>query len=129
MKREIFLLVVFLAVLLASCGPGPYAIERATLRDTIFSIEPRSNGTTTLWMTHDDVGAYCTRDSALVAQANALLAQPAPYNEVLVTYRSINNSDSEWQWFGVGEGCARDSTTTIYRIISLTAVNTQEGGD
>ncbi len=63
MKR--FLIVPVLLMLLSACGAGPKAIVEGTLRDTVFAVEPRANNTISVWMTHDDVGVYCTTDTEL----------------------------------------------------------------
>lgn len=124
--KKLLLIAVLLLLVLAACGPGAHAIREGTLRDTVFSIEPRQNGTTSIWFTHDDVGAYCTRDGEIVATAQ--LAIRSTNSEVIATYRSINNNDPEYggllNAFG---GCANDKGTTIYLLLSLRRVGDPEG--
>jgi len=56
-KNLVRLILCFaILVLLAACGAGAKAITEGTLQDSIFSVEPRVNGTVSIWMTHDDVG-------------------------------------------------------------------------
>lgn len=117
MKRIALLLVV----LLSACA-GQHAITDAYMRDTIFSIEPRLNGTATIWMTHDDVGSYCSRDATIIAKAHAIFASTNP--ETVVEYRSVNTNDPEWTWFGgVGGGCAVETGSssghTTYLVLNI----------
>lgn len=119
-KGGIIGLILLLALMLAGCQ-GPKAIVNATLRDTIFSVEPRANGATSIWMTHDDVGTYCTFDTKLAADALAILKSANP--EVIITYRSINSNDPEWAWLGDmnGNGCPQESgqQSTIYKLLTI----------
>lgn len=50
------ILVICTLLLFAACVPGPHAVVDGVLRDTIFSYEPRANGSISIWMLHDDVG-------------------------------------------------------------------------
>lgn len=114
------LALLFLAILTA-CGPGPHAVMNGTLRDTIFSVEPRANGSTSIWMTHDDVGVYCTLNQELASKA--LLILSSPDNEVILRYASINAGDPESNIL-LTNGCATEERkqVTVYKIISITSV-------
>ncbi len=110
-------------LLLAACA-GPKAITGGVLRDQIFSVEPRANGFTTLWMVHDDVGAYCTNDAMLITEAQQIFNSADP--TAFISYRSVNANDPEYAWLGdlTGGGCAIEKTgTTVYL---LTAVDTPQ---
>ncbi len=138
MKHLTILVLIFSAFVLAACGSsgiqGPGAITDAYLRDTIFSVEPRVNGSTTMWMTHDDVGYYCTTDKTLGQQILAMIKDPGQPVEVIVEYRSVNIGDAEYNGAVLG-GCARESTGSgssdkgsnnpnqqMYKILSITRV-------
>jgi hypothetical protein len=123
MKSKLFLFAVILVlatILLSGCGAGAYAITRAELRDWIFNVEPRNNGSMTVWMRHDDVGAYCTLNSDLQEKINGIWNSPDVY--VYLTYRSVNNNDAEYNWTGTGDGCAADRATTRYKILGIERV-------
>ena len=138
MKRHTLLVLILAAFVLAACGSngiqGPGAITHAYLRDTIFSVEPRANGSTTMWMTPDDVGYYCTTDKALGKAILDMIKDTSQPAEVLVEYRSVNIGDSEYNGAVLG-GCARESTGAgssdkgsnnanqqMYKIMSITRV-------
>lgn len=123
MKRlKIGLLVLVLLVITAACGAGPKAITQGTLRDTLFAVEPRANNTVSVWMTHDDVGVYCTTDKVLGDRALEFLRSSNP--EVVITFRSVNNSDAEWAWLGdlTGGGCAVErgsEEVQVYKLLTI----------
>ncbi len=138
MKRLTLFVLLLAGLVLAGCGSngiqGLGAITDAYLRDTIFSVEPRVNGSTTMWMTHDDVGYYCTTDRALGQKILAMIKDTSQPVEVLVEYRSVNIGDPEYNGATLG-GCARESTGAgssdkgsnnanqqMYKIISITRV-------
>lgn len=126
--KKLFGLIAPLALLvlaLGGCAQGAQAITQAYLRDSIFSIEPRANGTFTVWMTHDDVGSYCTNDPSIIAQAKVIFDSPDP--TAVIEYRSINANDPEWTWFdGMGGGCAAEAGTSHITYL-LEAVYTLDG--
>jgi hypothetical protein len=119
MKR--MLIIVGLLSLLSACGAGPKAIVEGTLRDTLFAVEPRANNTISVWMTHDDVGVYCTTDTELGDKALSFLRSTNP--TVIITYRSVNNDDPEWAWLGdlTGGGCAseRGDNVEVYKLLTI----------
>lgn len=119
--KKLWGVLALMIVLISACGPGPYAIQQGTLRDTIFSVEPRLNGTTTVWFTHDDVGAYCTKDAEIITLVNEIIRSNNP--EVIATYRSLNRGDAEYGTLLSTDGCAReDKTATIYLLLSIERV-------
>jgi hypothetical protein len=120
--------IVF-GLLLSSCGAGAKAITEGTLRDTIFSVEPRVNGTVSVWFTHDDVGVYCTYDKTLGDKALELLKSPSA--EVIATYRSVNNTDPEYGAFldvskGCGDNSGKNNSTVVYKLLSITSIEVLE---
>lgn len=133
MKRLVLLVTVLFVLLLTACGPGAKAITSGNpgvLRDTIFSVEPRLNGTTTVWMTHDDLGSYCTKDASLSKLAQDIINDKTKPAEVILQYASINAGDSEGG--GVlgditSSGCAADRSTgngnVVYKIVSIVSVD------
>lgn len=123
--KKILVLLAVAVLALAACGPGPYAIREGTLRDTIFSVEPRLNGTTTVWFTHDDVGAYCTKDEAITTLVAEIIRSDNP--EVIATYRSLNRGDAEYGSLFGTDGCAKeDDSNTIYLLLSVERVPSTE---
>lgn len=121
--------VIFVAALaLSACGPGPTAITSATLRDQIFSIEPRQNGTVTIWMVHDDVGSYCVTDPSLVKEAQTIFHSGDP--TAIVSYKTINAGDAAGGgFFGLDYGtvCAQEdqgssSNHTTYLVTGVEAL-------
>jgi uncharacterized lipoprotein YajG len=108
--------VICILVLVLSGCAGPQSITKATLRDTIFSVEPRNNGVTVMWMTHDDVGAYCTTRPEIAEKMNQFLHQNTR-QEVLVDYQSLNVGDEGYDL--LSGGCATDANTTNYIVIDI----------
>lgn len=129
MKTRLFIVLVAMFAL-SACGAGAKAITEGTLQDTIFSVEPRVNGSYSVWMTHDDVGVYCTVDKALGDKALTIVKSDNP--KAIITYRSVNNSDPEYAWLGdtTGGGCATErggsAKPTVYKLLSITQVGAKE---
>ncbi len=127
MKRVAILTgMLLILTVLSACGAGPKAIVEGTLRDTIFAVEPRANNTISVWMTHDDVGVYCTTDAELGEKALSYLRTNP---DVIITYRSVNNDDPEWAWFGdlTGGGCAseRGQDVEVYKLLTIEQTATE----
>jgi hypothetical protein len=99
--------IVLLIILLSGCA-GPQAITNATARDTIFSTETRANGATVMWLTHDDVGTYCTVDKSLGELGYEIMKSG---RDALITYRTLNAADKEnGALFGLFQGgCNTDN--------------------
>ncbi|MBI1255827.1 MAG: hypothetical protein GC204_00005 [Chloroflexi bacterium] len=91
--RTLMLLGVMLLMLVAAaCSPNRITGRNpATLRDQIFSVEPRQNGTVSIWMVHDNVGTYCTANGDLINKINTIFrsADPSAY----VSYRTFQIGD------------------------------------
>lgn len=107
--------IVAIILTLSGCA-GAQAITKATLRDTIFSVEPRNNGVTVMWMTHDDVGAYCTTRPEIAAKMHRFLNEQTR-REVLVDYKSLNVGDEGYNL--LNGGCSTDTDTTNYIVIDI----------
>lgn len=91
-SRTVVLLGVLVLLLIAACSPNRITGRNpATLRDQIFSVEPRQNGTVSIWMVHDNIGTYCTANSELIARINTIFrsADPSAY----VSYRTMQVGD------------------------------------
>lgn len=91
-SRYAVLLGVIALLLLAACSPNRITGRNpATLRDQIFSVEPRQNGTVSIWMVHDNVGTYCTANGDLINEINTIFrsADPSAY----VSYRTMQIGD------------------------------------
>lgn len=117
-------LFIIVLTLLAGCGAGAHAVRQGQLRDTIFSIEPKQNGSYFLWMTHDDVGVYCTLDANLFAKAKKIFEDPTRSPEVFLTYGSLNVGTPENPTINPGntQGCQYEGAT-IYVISDVQAVS------
>lgn len=120
------LLVIVLLGLLAGCGAGPHAVKDATLRDVIFSIETKENGSHFLWMVHDDVGVYCTMNAALFAKAEAIFSDKSHQPEVFIKYISANVGSDENKSFFQDPlnitGCVHDKST-VYVMTDVEPVS------
>src|SRR3954454_6586070 len=82
------LLAVIVLLLIAACSPNRITGRNpATLRDQIFSVEPRQNGTVSIWMVHDNTGTYCTANGDIINEINTIFrsADPSAY----VSYRTM----------------------------------------
>ena len=123
-KKIVMLMVAVVVLLLAACSPAGNISKRnpGMLRDTIFSVEPRNNGSYIIWMTHDDVAAYCTTDKAL--GDTAIQAINSRTGLVVMEYRNRETGDKE-SWAVNQGGCAVESsgdatsTTPIFKILSI----------
>jgi len=112
MKRFV-LLVVILFSLVAGCSSQQITGRNpGVLRDQIFSIEPRANGTVSVWMVHDNLGTYCTADQAVVTELNTIFYSPDP--TAFITYRTFQIGDPQCGQ----EGSAKNGFTT-YLILAV----------
>jgi len=122
-KRLGLLLVVVLMV--GACGAGPHSVQDGALRDTIFAIETKKNGSHFVWMTHDDAGVYCTMDDALFAKAAAIFNNKGAVPEVILKYISANvgtaeNPDLFQSQFGTA-GCSHDEAV-VYVMTDISPI-------
>jgi hypothetical protein len=91
-RRFILLGAVVALLLLAACSPNRITGRNpATLRDQIFSVEPRQNGTVSIWMVHDNIGTYCTANRDLIAEINSIFRSSDP--SAFVSYRTMQIGD------------------------------------
>lgn len=91
-SRTILLLGVLLLLFVAACSPNRITGRNpATLRDQIFSVEPRQNGTVSIWMVHDNVGTYCTANGDLINKINTIFRSSDP--SAYVSYRTMQIGD------------------------------------
>lgn len=118
------LMIVFVALLMTACSPAGNISKRnpGVLRDYVFSVEPRNNGSYIVWMRNDDIAAYCTTDKAL--GETAVEAINSRTGLVVMEYRNREAGDKE-SW-GVNQGgCVvetsggENSTTPIFKILSI----------
>ena len=115
-------LLLGVLLLLAACSPDTEVIDvrnPATLRDDIFSVEPRTNGTYTIWLVHDDTAAYCTSDK--VIGETALRAVRSRDALVVMTYVSILTNDKEY-WGNRDTGCRAEGAKWINKIVTLEVI-------
>lgn len=91
-SRYTLLLGVLLLLFVAACSPNRITGRNpATLRDQIFSVEPRQNGTVSIWMVHDNVGTYCTANGDLINKINTIFRSSDP--SAYVSYRTMQIGD------------------------------------
>ena len=127
--KKLFGLGILLVVLVAACSPAGNISKRnpGTLRDFIFSVEPRNNGSYIIWMRNDNIAAYCTTDKAI--GDTALQAIHSRTGEVIMEYRNRETLDKESRDANQG-GCVVESTgakndTPIFKILSIEIVSNQ----
>ena len=129
MKKTLLGLAVLLTIVAAACSPAGNISRRnpGVLRDYIFSVEPRNNGSYIIWMRNDDVAAYCTTDKSL--GDTALQAIHSRTGLVIMEYRNRETLDKESRSIDQG-GCAVESTgaksdTPIFKILSIEVVSAE----
>lgn len=127
-KRTIAILsLVFLValsiIMLAGCGAGPHAVLHGKLRDTIFAVEPKVNGSFLVWMRFDDVGVYCTMNEQLIAEINEIFEDEDHEPYIFMVYSSLNVGSQENPALDIfsTQGCKHDAAT-IYVIESVTRI-------
>lgn len=124
MNKKVLILVGLLVLLMAACSPAGNISKRnpGILRDYIFSVEPRNNGSYIIWMRNDDVAAYCTTDKTLADEA--IDAINSRTGLIVMEYRNREVGDKENGTVNQG-GCAVESsgdntsTTPIFKILSI----------
>lgn len=116
-------IVVVVTLILQSCGVFTgQRTEQGWLRDRIYSYEPLLNGMHKVWMTHDDLAAFCTDDDSLGAQLKEIVTDTTQSPYVLLEYRSVFEGDSEYSaWTGSGGKCVPGDAvdTRMYKILSV----------
>jgi hypothetical protein len=128
MNKKLLGLILLLAVAVAACSPAGNISKRnpGTLRDYVFSVEPRNNGSYIIWMRNDDVAAYCTTDKAL--GDTALQAIHSRTGLIIMEYRNRETLDAESRNVNQG-GCTveasgdKNDTTPIFKILSIEIVS------
>src|SRR5215208_6512730 len=91
-SHSLILLGVIALLLLAACSPNRITGRNpATLRDQIFSVEPRQNGTGSIWMVHDNTGTYCTAKGDIIDEINTIFRSKDP--SAYVSYRTMQIGD------------------------------------
>jgi hypothetical protein len=129
MSKKLLILSILLVGLIAACSPAGNISKRnpGVLRDYIFSVEPRNNGSYIIWVRNDDVAAYCTTDKAI--GDTAMQAIRSRTGLIIMQYRNRETLDKES--FGVDQGgCVVESTgsktdTPIFKILSIEILSEQ----
>jgi len=123
------LIMLLLILLTAACSPAGNINKRnpGILRDYIFSVEPRNNGSYIVWMRNDNIAAYCTTDKAL--GETAIEAINSRTGLVVMEYRNRETGDKENGTVNQG-GCVVESTgenssTPIFKILSIRILSEQ----
>lgn len=131
MKQVFFILVVLFSSVITSCsGAGPHAVRDATLRDTVFSVETKENGSHFVWMVHDDVGVYCTMNDVLFKKVTDIFYDKTHPADVFIKYISSNlGSDENKNFFqdplGIS-GCKHEKATVYVITEVLPVYNTDK---
>src|SRR5258708_3936751 len=93
-KFKILSLIVLASVVLSGCSARVIENKegrRATVRDAIYSLEPRANGAYVMWLRYDDEGVYCIDSDTLYNQAMNLLLTTGWAIVEYHTYSSVND--------------------------------------
>lgn len=120
MKRKgLFVVVlVFLVslMLLGSCKA--YRTKQGVLRDTIYSVEHTGNGSWKVYMTHDDLAAFCTYDNTVGYRALDLIN--THNGEVIIKFRAIDETDPEWSILN-GSDCLTTNAAdiTVFHMLDI----------
>lgn len=115
---KLFILCALVATFLLGCTA--HNVTKATLRDTIFSVEETQNGNVRVWFTHDDIAGYCTSSPELGQTAMSLMKEYG--GEVLAEFRTITTADKESSWWstsacgGIIQG---DTTTPMFLLTDI----------
>ena len=88
---------------ISSTNPG-------VLTDYLFSVEPRNNGSYTIWVRNDDIGAYCTADKKIGEAAKAASLMELDDIPVIMEYRYRQEGDVEKNSYDAG-GCYSENST------------------
>lgn len=102
---------VLVVMFLTGCASEIDPSHPAIVRDELFSVEPRVNGTYTIWLMHDDIAAYCAMDETI--GETALKAMHEKSAIVVINYTkgaSIRLDD---------QGCTAEGAKYIYKITSI----------
>lgn len=101
--------------------------KRGQVRDAIYSIEPRANGATVLWLRYDDEGVYCTIDAATVDKAKKILSEGTGW--ALIEYYTLTgtaNATYSSCYNVEASGSSSEAKHTIYIIQSITETDNQQ---
>lgn len=94
MKKLLIVLGVVGVVLMSACSSrviNSSEGQRATVRDAIYSVEPRQNGAYVMWLRYDDEGVYCTTDKDLYAKALDVMTKGTGW--AVIEYHSVRVTD------------------------------------
>ncbi len=127
MSKKFLILAIILTIFAAACSPSGNISRRnpGTLRDYIFSVEPRNNGSYIVWVRNDDVAAYCTTDKAIGDVA--LQAIRSRTGLIIMEYRNRETFDKESRGVDQGgcvvENAGDQNTTPIFKILTIEIVS------
>lgn len=93
---------------------GVNACVDCVLRDTIHNIEPRANGTMVVWVTYDDVGAFCVTDTQM--QQEIMDEFYGQGRTIFMRYNSVNlGSDAN----NLLTGCGDEVNAVMYYVTAF----------
>ncbi len=87
-----------------------------TVRDALYSIEPRQNNAYVIWLRYDNEGVYCTDDFAKVAKLKQIHQEGTGW--VYMSYHTIPSGD----YSSVCNNVESTPTHTIYIINDFSEV-------
>lgn len=112
-------MLAFVLLMIILVGCKAYYTESAVGRDTLFSVEKQKNGSWRIWMTHDDVSAYCTVDDELGELALDII-QNDEIPEVVFMFNDIEWEDETaggiWNTSICGQGIYE---TKVWALLDL----------
>lgn len=129
-KLLIFVTMIVLSVVIVGCLPVEQqhidVRNPAVVRNPIFSVEPRVNGTYTIWLVNDDVAAYCAVNK--IDGEAALKAIRSKDATVIITYRNLLKTDKQYNtkpynYDSNPNACIAEGADYIYYILSLEVLN------
>lgn len=135
--RRIFaflLLVVVLGLWGVACTPVTTnnidVRNPAVARNQIFSVEPRNNGTYTIWLMNDDVAAYCA--TTKIVGETALKALRSKSGEAIITYRNLLPTDKNYNRKPFNydynpDACIAEGAEIVYYILSIEVLDELQG--
>lgn len=101
--------------------------KRGQVRDAIYSIEPRANGATALWLRYDNEGVYCTIDPAVIEKAKKILSEGTGW-ALIEYYTLVGTPNYNWNsCYNIeASGSSSEAKHTIYIIQTITETSNQQ---
>lgn len=110
---------------LTACSPrviGSAEGQRATVRDAIYSLEPRQNGAYVMWLRYDDEGVYCMTDKGLYDRAMDIMTKGSGW--AVIEYHTLRSTELACQ--NVENTSSKGAQHTIYVVNSISEAENQQ---